>query len=258
MIFRILLLLIKERYICKIVSKTCLFFFNIFLWIVAVAVLAGVAYYFYTADLYKGVAGNKDIFTYNVAPLVILVLVAIMLFVVSVLGLIASCFNVRVLIILYGILLACVVAAQVAGGMLVIGFQGPVRTELATGFRENLPIYNVSIVFSTAVDTIQSQLGCCGVDSYTDWENIGIPASCCINTITDCTPPNKYNIYTKGCGTKLNAIIKQSATISFFVAIVLALIQASGVVVAFILGCCCCRKEQDESMMEMRRNLPKY
>ncbi|KAI6655048.1 Tetraspanin-6 [Oopsacas minuta] len=204
------------------ILKTYLFFFNIFLWIVAVALLAGVAYYFYAADQYKGVAENRNILAYTVVPLVVLVLAAIMLFVVSVLGLIAICFNVRVLIILYGILLACVIAAQLAGGVFILFVQRIVLNELVFGFEENLPTYNASIAFTTAVDTIQRQQMCCGVNSYADWENIGIPESCCISA--GCTP-NESNIYTDGCLTKLSTIILLSAGI-------------------------CCWEEQDESVLE--------
>ena len=239
------------------ILKTYLFFFNIFLWLVAVAVLAGVAYYFYVADQYKDVAENRNILVYTVVPLIVLVLVAIMIFIVSVLGLISACFNVKALIFIYGILLAVVVGLQVAGGVLVIFFKGPVLTELGAGFIENLPTYNASDAFKKAVDTIQEQLQCCGVNSYEDWEDAStaIPESCCRSTGCDVTVTTE--IYEDGCLTKLSGILEQSAAISISVAIILALIQFSGVVVAFILVCCCW-KEQDERVMDMKRQLPKY
>ena len=244
--------------ILTLILKTYLFFFNIFLWVVAVAILAGVAYYFYSADQYRGVAENRNILVYTVVPLILLVIVAIMIFIVSVLGLISACFNVKVLIFIYGVLLAVVVGMQVAGGVLVIIFKGPVLMELGTGFKENIPTYNASVAFETAVDTIQEQLMCCGVDSYKDWGNAGvdIPTSCCIAT-TGCDVSMTDEIYEDGCLSKLTTLIEQSAAISISVAVILALIQFSGVVVAFILVCCCW-KEQDEGLMDMKRQLPKY
>ena len=243
--------------VLTVILKAYLFFFNIFLWLVAVAVLAGVAYYFYAADQYKDVAENRNILVYTVVPLIVLVLVAIMIFIVSVLGFISACFDVKALIFIYGVLLAIVIGLQVAGGVLVVIFRGPVLTELGTGFTENIPSYNASIAFETAVDTIQEQLMCCGVNSYTDWTDASttIPSSCCKTIGCDVLIPD--DIYEVGCLSKLTTIIEQSANIAISVAVILALIQLSGVVVAFVLVCCCW-KGADEDVLDMKRKLPKY
>ncbi|KAI6655050.1 Tetraspanin-3-like [Oopsacas minuta] len=239
----------------SVLLKAYLIFFNIFLCIVSIALLAGIAYYFYAADQYKGVADDRDVLVYTVVPLVILIVVAIMLFLLSILGIISACLDVKPLLLLYGVLLACVVLAQVIGGGLVIGFKDTVLKELSNGFIENIPTYSSSDAFRESVDYIQTQLQCCGVNSYTDWVKNGvlvIPQSCCKSN-SGCVPVLPF-IYTEGCIDKISGVLTKSAAITISVAIVLALIQLSGVVVAFII--CGNKKRQYGSVIQYVRIAP--
>ena len=243
--------------VCTFILKLYLFIFNILLWVVSIALLAGVAYYFYAADQYKGVAGDRNIVIYTIVPLVLIVLIALMLLFISVLGLISACFDVKAIIFVYGILLAVVVGVQIAGGVLIVLFRGIVVDQISEGFLENIPTYNEDEGFKTAVDTIQRTLMCCGVNESTNWgdQGINIPQSCCITEPCDTMIPNL--IYTEGCISKISNVIFQSAAISISVAVLLALLQLSGVVVAFILVCCC-KKQEGEHLIEMKSRLPKY
>ncbi|XP_005989933.1 tetraspanin-3 isoform X1 [Latimeria chalumnae] len=65
-----------------------------------------------------------------------------------------------------------------------------------------------------AVDSIQKQLMCCGVQNYTDWEgtpwyqhsgNGSVPHSCCIKMFQNCTGDLSHPelLYQKGCQTML-------------------------------------------------------
>ena len=239
---------------CAFFLKIYLFIFNILLWVISIALLAGVGYYFYAADQYKGVTGDRSIIIYIIVPLVLTILIALMLLFISVLGLISAFFDVKVIIFIYGTLLAFVVGLQIAGGILVVFFRSSVVEQISAGFYENLPTYNDDPVFMKAVDTIQSRLMCCGVNDTDNWVQQGIitPGSCCTTE-----PCLATNIFPVPCITKISDLVFQSAAISISVAIILALIQVSGVVVAFILVCCC-RKEDGERFIEMKSRLPKY
>ena len=240
------------------ILKIYLFFFNIFLWLVAVGILGGVGYYFFTADQYRDLTTSNTVVIYTIVPLVLIVLVALMLLLLSVLGLIGACFDVKILIVIYGILLAIVVTLQVIGGVLVVVFRDPVLDELNRGFINNIATYNQSAGFRLAVDQIQTGLQCCGFSNYSNWRadgNMAPPQSCCITAGCDTDVPSE--LYQEGCIGKLTLLIQQSTAISISVAVLLALIQYSGVFVAFILACCC-RKEDSDDFIDAKRNLPKY
>lgn len=242
---------------CKLVLKIYLFFFNIFLWLVAVGILGGVGYYFFTADQYKDLTTDNTIIVYTIVPLVLIVLVALMLLVLSVLGLISACFDVKILIAIYGFLLAIVVTVQVVGGVLVVIFRDPVLNSLTTGFEENIATYNESEGFRLAVDNIQRGLQCCGLNSSSDWDGIMSPPQSCCLTEDPCDTDDASEIFPTGCAARLTELIQQSTAISISVAVLLALIQYSGVFIAFILACCC-RKDDSEDLIDAKRNLPNY
>ncbi|XP_069505771.1 tetraspanin-3-like isoform X2 [Ambystoma mexicanum] len=81
----------------------------------------------------------------------------------------------------------------------VLGFLYSSRIEYELGSMENIfGRYNgtSSDLGSRAVDTLQKQLGCCGVYNYTDWEdhswqphtfNESVPESCCLRSYSNCT-----------------------------------------------------------------------
>ena len=236
------------------ILKLYLFIFNILLWVGSVALLAGVAYYFYRADQYNGVADDRNVLVYIIIPLV---LIFLMIFFIYVLGIIPPCFNVKPIILVYGILLVVVVGLQVAGGVLIVLFRDIVVEQATIGFKENIPSYIDDAVFKEALDAFQSTQMCCGDDGPSDWldQGITIPQSCCITE--PCDTNVTAEVYTEGCVSKLREIYFQPSIIFVSVAILLALIQTSGVVVAFILVCCC-RKEEGERLIEMKSKLPKY
>ena len=243
------------RTFIKYILKMYLFFFNIFLWLVAIGILGGVGYYFSTSNEYKDLATDNSVVIYTVIPLVVLVLVALMLLLLSVLGLIGSCCDVKVLIGLYGVLLAIVVSAQVVGGVLVVVFRGPVLAELEKGLAHNIAAYKNDTTVREVLDTIQTGLQCCGAQGVDDYAGSVIPDSCCKNT--GCVTSNTDNLNNVGCVAKLEGLITQSSAVSISIAILLALIMYSGVAVAFILTCCCPKKDS-EDLIEAKRMLPKY
>ena len=221
----------------QLLLKTYLYFFNLFLCLVAVAVLSGVGYFFYSADQYKGVTDDNSILVYTVIPLVILILVAMMLLVLSLIGFIACFYKLKSLTIIYAILLACVIAAQLVGGTLVFVFKEDVVNELSNGFLNNMPAYGSNKAYTSAIDAIQTELMCCGVNSYTDWlKSVKIPPQSCCKT-PGCITIIPAEIYTEGCADRLRDVLTQSAAVSISVAVIFALIQITGVIAAFILGC---------------------
>ena len=221
----------------KVILKVYLYIFNTFLCLVGLAILAGVGYYFYSAAKYNGVTDDNSILVYTVIPLVILISVAVSLFILSLLGFIACFSNLKSLTMIYAFLLAGVIAVQVVGGILVVVFKDDVLNELSNGFRTNMPTYGSNEAYTSAVDAIQTELKCCGVNSYTDWLKSleFVPQSCCKSP--NCITILPVEIYTEGCVDRLRDILTKSAAVSISVAVVFALIQITGVIAAFILGC---------------------
>ncbi|XP_053558961.1 tetraspanin-3 [Bombina bombina] len=86
-----------------------------------------------------------------------------------------------------------------------------------------------------AVDKVQKELKCCGLNNYTDWEitswyeqNSSVPKTCCNTTFTWCTGdvslPNQ--LYQEGCFVKLHHRISFHMTLLFWSCIGIICVKA--------------------------------
>lgn len=131
---------------------------------------------------------------------------------------------------------------------LVAGISGYIyRQKIADGFRtglnNSLASYGKGGIKDKDLDLMQSQLKCCGVDNYTDWErkwhNKSVPESCCRDH-EDC-----YNsegkvvldkIYTSGCYVKVVDFINHNLGAIGGGAVGLACFQLLGIMLSFCLA----------------------
>ncbi|WP_411022940.1 tetraspanin family protein, partial [Salmonella sp. s51228] len=215
--------------------------------------------YFATLSTYDTLVNNTGNIVYRAVPLAILVLVALLLLLVSLVGFLGSCCNVKILLIIYNIMLIVIICLQVAGGALVVIFSNQAIGQITTVLVQNLANYNTTDAnVKEAIDAIQKTLQCCGANGAKDYEENVIPRSCCIdvNDCPDLYSPNsdKFRV---GCIKLIEAKISESSTIAIVVAIFLALFQASGVVLSYIL-IFCNRREEDPKVSSLKAQLPKY
>uniref|UniRef100_A0A4W3HL95 Tetraspanin-3 n=1 Tax=Callorhinchus milii TaxID=7868 RepID=A0A4W3HL95_CALMI len=101
---------------------------------------------------------------------------------------------------------------------------------------------------SRAIDYIQRQLRCCGINNYSDWENTqwfkqaknnSVPISCCKANLSNCTGTMSHplDLYAEGCKV---LVVKKLQEIMMYVitaALAFAAIQLLGMLCALVVLC---------------------
>uniref|UniRef100_A0A3Q1GB80 Tetraspanin n=1 Tax=Acanthochromis polyacanthus TaxID=80966 RepID=A0A3Q1GB80_9TELE len=149
-------------------------------------------------------------------------------------GCFATCRGSTWMLKLYAMFLTLVFLAELVAGVSGFIFRHEIKAKLGTAYKNAVKSYNGTDTSSSAVDAIQRTLQCCGVKSYSDWNETayfkdnGIPASCC-KTSANCSPEtlkdlNKAanEVYTRGCFTLVTSVMEGNlgiiAGISFGIA----------------------------------------
>ncbi|CAN7991173.1 unnamed protein product, partial [Ixodes hexagonus] len=173
---------------------------------------------------------------YVSAP-VILIVVGSIVFLVAFLGCCGAMQESYCMLMLFSVFLFLILVAEIAAGSLGFVYKGKVEHLAKDRFEQSLADYdregtgNVSPV-KEAWDFIQSQLQCCGVDSYKDWDKRPeVPKSCCKNEASCSTPSDYYSV---GCYNKVKDDIKTYAVYVGVAGIGIGLIEIIGI----IFSCC--------------------
>jgi len=146
--------------------------------------------------------------------------------------------------------------------------QGLIFPEMKTAARAELNNYNQTNHSTSTVgwNTFHSFFGgCCGVEGYEDWfgtnfDNTtgGVPDSCCLTQTIGCgkgiknevKEKIKEKIYTKGCISKLQTILKDQKILIGVSAFVILI----GFFLAVLTSCNVAREMSEESMAKDPKN----
>jgi hypothetical protein len=150
----------------------------------------------------------------------------------------------RFLLILYIILVLLVFAAELVGGILSFVYREQVQSFVTEGIGATFERYNgtntADVAITLAWDTVQSNLGCCGISNVTDWifsNNSRIdtfPQSCC-----DPDPPcDITGVYTDGCEQQVTLFVREQLLIIAAIGIAFIVGEIIVVLMAFCLLCC--------------------
>ncbi|NXT79863.1 TSN36 protein, partial [Zapornia atra] len=133
---------------------------------------------------------------YALLPAVIIICVAVVMFIVGLIGCCAtfreSRFGLR---LFFGIILFIFIA-EVSAFILGFVYREKVKTDVQRTMRSVFQKYNGKNSVSSLVDYLQEQLRCCGVKNYSDWittqwfnstGNNSAPMSCCRQDMKNCT-----------------------------------------------------------------------
>ncbi|XP_056400065.1 tetraspanin-36-like [Hyla sarda] len=211
-------------------SKT----FLILLSLVFLAAAAGLGYVgihvIVTYEQYKSFLSNA----YVMLPAIIILAVAVFMFIIGLLGCISSiqesCCGLGCFITLISIIFAAGVVTLVLG----LVYKDKIDPELQENMEKLFEKYDGKSLESSAVDFIQAELQCCGIQNYTSWENTTwyqnnnqtVPESCCKNK-NDCqgrkSDLNKIN--KEGCEVKLQNVIHRAMGFSMLVILGFAVIE---------------------------------
>ncbi|XP_005992047.1 tetraspanin-6 [Latimeria chalumnae] len=126
-------------------------------------------------------------------------------------GCFATCRGSTWMLKLYAMFLALVFVAELVAGISGFVFRHEIKDTFQTNYENAVKNYNGTDTQSEAVDAVQRNLKCCGLQNYSDWEGTeyfkqrGIPQSCCRHA-NDCKEADLENlekakdkVYQRGC-----------------------------------------------------------
>ncbi|XP_076148346.1 tetraspanin-6 isoform X1 [Alosa pseudoharengus] len=164
-------------------------------------------------------------------------------------GCFATCRGSPWMLKLYAMFLILVFLAELVAGISGFIFRHEIKGLLKGVYVDALNTYNHTDARSNAVDRIQRNLKCCGLQNYTDWQerpyfaNNGIPESCC-KELSACSSVDLKNItlaatvvYNSGCFSLVTSTMESNLGVVAGISFGIAFFQLIGI----FLACCLSR-----------------
>ncbi|XP_072095805.1 tetraspanin-15 [Mobula birostris] len=175
------------------------------------------------------------------APAVILIVLGILMFVVSFIGVLASLRDNLCLLNVFLYTLAIGLILELMGGIVALIFRNQTLDLMNENIRQGIEHYYDDLDFKNIMDFVQQEFKCCGGQDFTDWSAnmyhncegtgplaCGVPYSCCVhnkmdvvNTMCGYKTLNKHRlsllstIYVRGCtDTVLNWFLAHHAAMA--------------------------------------------
>jgi len=214
--------------VCDSILKFLVFVFNILFFVVGCGIIGLGCYMYFQMRDYLSFLGDTGFEDATIGFIV----VGVILTVVSFFGICAVCTDNSCLFKSFGCLMMLVVIAEFGIAIAILILKVDAEEAISTAMNDSLDDYTVNPEVTNSWDSIQKDLKCCGVDTYTDWKNTtfnhpknmtkyDVPDSCCIDGPTqDCgkdqLDPNTHKngtIYEKGCLKTFEDYIEDNAYI---------------------------------------------
>ncbi|XP_006136794.1 tetraspanin-36-like [Pelodiscus sinensis] len=227
-----------------ITSKTVLLLLSLIFWGAA----AGLGYVGgYVISTYK----NYDSFVqdkYTMLPAVIIICVALVMFIIGLIGCCATLRESRVGLGLFLAIILIIFIAEVVAFVMGFIYREKVKTDVQGTMRTVFQKYDGKSSESGVVDYLQEQLQCCGVTNYTDWittqwfnttGNNSVPLSCCKQDIKNCTGDLKEPqvLNAQGCAGKVEDGLQNVLTYAMLVILGFAIIKFFGMLSVCVITC---------------------
>ncbi|XP_018432428.1 PREDICTED: tetraspanin-15 [Nanorana parkeri] len=178
-------------YLCL---KFTLIAYSTIFWMIGAVVLAVGIYAEVERQKYKTLQGAF------LAPAIILILLGILMFVVSFIGVLASLRDNLCLLQSFMYILGLCLLLELIGGVVALIFRHQTMDFLNSNIRRGIRNYYDDLDFKNIMDFVQNQFKCCGGEEYMDWEKneyhsctapgplaCGVPYTCCIANKTAVT-----------------------------------------------------------------------
>ncbi|XP_023941805.1 CD63 antigen [Bicyclus anynana] len=180
---------------------------------------------------------------YTSAP-VILIIVGLIVFVVAFFGCCGAVKENHCMIVTFSVFLLLIFIAELAVGIAGYVKHTDLETSLMRSLNDSLKHYNDDPAVRQNFDIIQTDLQCCGINGYKDWESNGIPIpnTCCAgqevvdNKLSNCTVSSP-TLHQKGCLDEILVHLKPLTLLLGGVGVGIAFVQLLGV----IFACCLAR-----------------
>merc|ERR1712212_588470 len=135
-------------------------------------------------------------------------------------------------VILLSLIIIVEIGAAIAGYM----YRGKLSAVVHESLTEMIIKYNNTEV-GKAVDQLQMDLKCCGVNSSADWSGHmpvanSVPDSCCVNNTKDCgrgTMTDASKVHQQGCQPAVEQLLRKNIQWVIVAALIIAFLQIMGV-----------------------------
>lgn len=233
-----------------VLIKYLLFFFNFIFWVSGL-VLIGIGVWIKLKYSEISHLNSSDLLT---GP-VFLIIIGVVVTIVGFLGCCGAYKENYCMVTTFAVLLSIIFILEIAAGAVAYAYRGKLSDWAKKGLDDGVYGYYNNKEYKKAIDKIQSELECCGVNNYTDYFNASsssdelFPASCCklesqceTLTIKAAETKAKRTFWEEGCVDKFEAFLKSNLAIVGGVGIGIAFIQLIGIVFA----CCLMRSIKKE------------
>uniref|UniRef100_A0A8C1H3H5 Tetraspanin n=1 Tax=Cyprinus carpio carpio TaxID=630221 RepID=A0A8C1H3H5_CYPCA len=222
-------------------SKTVLLFLSVIFWAAGAALAYVGSYVIKSYNSFEDFVSNK----YSVIPAAIIIGVAVVMFVIGIVGCCATLRDTGFIIFL--LIIMVIFAAEVTAFVFGFIYRGRIKGDLEKSMNSVFQKYDGVNSETHAVDYLQSQLECCGVNNITDWtaipwfvqHNNSVPHSCCKANATQCTGQLTQLdlLNTKGCEAKLEQMLQDVLSYAMLVILGFAIIKLFGMLSICVIAC---------------------
>ncbi|XP_056093475.1 tetraspanin 36 [Rhinichthys klamathensis goyatoka] len=226
-----------------ITSKSVLLLLSLIFWGAGVALAYVGSYVIKSYNSFEDFVSDK----YSIIPAAIIIGVAVVMFVIGTVGCCATLRESKVGLGFFLIIIMIIFAAEVTAFVFGFIYRGRIKGDLEKSMKDVFQKYDGLNTETHAVDYLQSQLECCGVNNFTDWtatpwfgqHNNSVPHSCCKANNTQCagqlTQLDLLN--TQGCEAKLEQVLQDVLSYAMLVILGFAIIKFFGMLSICVITC---------------------
>ncbi|XP_059727857.1 CD63 antigen [Haemorhous mexicanus] len=220
--------------------KFLVFFFNFIFWVCGVALIA-IGIYVLVAP---GRAPVVPVGGSGWTPVGIVVL-GVVIFFTSFFGCCGAWKESYCMVTTFAVLLSLIFLVEIAAAITGYVFKHKVHGLVEEGLWEAVRSYEQDPSLAAALDKIQQEFSCCGVNNFTDWASVGrfgandsVPSSCCRRPGAACNVhPSPATVFAEGCLPSLEAWVKRNMLVLAAMALGIAFFEVLGV----LFSCCLMR-----------------
>ncbi|XP_064402558.1 CD63 antigen-like [Halichondria panicea] len=219
---------------------------NIFFVLLGVGLITGGSYLVATNNVLQVFGGPLN----AIGLSAIIIIVGIVVFFVAAIGILGGCFQHKLLLGIYLVVLVLVIVTELGLAIGAIVKSGSLGAAVDENIAKILDNYSTDNTDRNAINFVQRTFECCGWNNASDYvvRDISIPISCdCTdsNTIDICEPfGTNHTIWSIGCKNGVSKAFRTYLGVVIALAIMIALIEIIAVLLAIGL-CCTSRKGKD-------------
>ncbi|KAG9354983.1 hypothetical protein JZ751_001696 [Albula glossodonta] len=226
-----------------ITSKTVLLLLSLIFWAAGGALAYVGSYVLRSYNNFDNFLEDK----YTLIPAAIIIGVAVVMFIIGTVGCCATLRESKVGLGFFLFIILLILAAEITAFVFGFIYRGRIKGDLEKTMTEVFQKYDGQSSETRAVDYLQEQLQCCGVQNYTDWtrmpwfqsHNSTVPTSCCKGNHTACTGRidqlDLLNV--QGCEAKLEQLLQDVLSYAMLVILGFAIIKLFGMLSVCVITC---------------------